>query len=400
MAVDTPRTESPRSERTDPVQLRRSLPISGSRALPLGAAAAGTSFGVILVASLLGWGIATAGASAAGVVGVASGFWFLASGAHLATDVGPVGIAPLLLTALLYVTSAYAVRRTARSGEPWGPAAVRFLAGYFTAALVIYLVGLAGGSRPWFVAPLWALGPPLVALVVDGWGRVHAGEDLGRLGGIAERVPIWVDRALRPARDGALVLLAVGGVLVVGSLVARFGTFTALYAAVGGGGLAVVALSLAQLCVLPNLAIWAVAWIAGPGFMVGEGSSVSLGGSQPGLMPAIPVLAAIPPEGSYPGWLVAVLFIPVAVGFWTGARCSRSLARLTHWTTKLACALAAAVLTAALLALAAWLGSGPLGSSRLSYAGPSAVGLFVALAVELMLGALGHVAVDLVRRRR
>lgn len=386
------------------MQLRRSLQIGGSRALPLGAAAAGASFGVILLVTLLGWAIASpgtsAGTSAAGVVGAACGFWFLASGAHLATDVGPVGIAPLLLTALLYLTSRYAVRRATASGPAWAPAAVRFLAGYLAAGLVIYLVGLATGSRPWFVAPLWALGPPLLAVGVDGWGRMKAGEEIGRVGEFAERVPIWVDRAMRPARDGALVLLALGGVLVAGSLLARFGTFTALYAAVGGGGLAALAFTLAQLCVLPNMAVWAVAWLAGPGFTVGEGSSVSLGGSQPGLMPAVPVLAAIPAEGSYPGWLVVVLLIPVGIGFWIGIRCSRSLARLTHWTTKLSSAVTAVILTAGLIALAAWLGSGPMGSSRLSYAGPSAFGLFVALAVEMMIGALAHVALDVIRRRR
>jgi hypothetical protein len=52
--------------------------------------------------------------------------------------------------------------------------------------------------------------------------------------------------------------------------------------------------------VLPNLAVWALAWLAGPGFQIADGSTITLAGAHPGLMPMIPVLGALPSDGHGP----------------------------------------------------------------------------------------------------
>ncbi|MEK8225545.1 DUF6350 family protein [Oerskovia sp. M15] len=59
--------------------------------------------------------------------------------------------------------------------------------------------------------------------------------------------------------------------------------------AVGG-----LILAVAQVAVVPNLVLWVSSWIAGPGFVVGEGSSFTTSASDPGALPAIPLLGSLP----------------------------------------------------------------------------------------------------------
>ena len=77
---------------------------------------------------------------------------------------------------------------------------------------------------------------------------------------------------------------------------------------------------LAQLLYLPTFAEWGVAWLAGPGFQITTGGAVTVTGAEPGLLPLVPVLGAVPPEASYPGWVMAALLVPVAPGWSPGGR--------------------------------------------------------------------------------
>ena len=176
-------------------------------------------------------------------------------------------------------------------------------------------------------------------------------------------------------------------------------------------------LVLGCLLLLPNAAVWAVAYAAGPGFAVGTGTVVSPFGATLGPVPALPLLAALPAAGSPPAMVRAVLLLPVLAGVAVGVVLARRLpapaapaapasadgedgaggsdgsdtpgadgegwgpvgraGRAAGWG--LAAGLAAA---AALTALAA-LSGGPLGAGYLAAVGPSPWQVALALAVEI-----------------
>ena len=142
-------------------------------------------------------------------------------------------------------------------------------------------------------------------------------------------------RGLRPGVEGAAALLGVGVLVCVGFVVLRFGNVSTLQGELAPGVVGGVVLALAQLLVLPNLGLWAVSFLAGTGFSVVEGASATWTGSRTSLLPMVPVFGALPEPGAFPGWLPAVVLVPVAVGAFVGWRALRSVARLSTERTKL-----------------------------------------------------------------
>ena len=84
-----------------------------------------------------------------------------------------------------------------------------------------------------------------------------------------------------------------------------------------GGGFA-----LAVICVLaaPTLVLWTAAALIGPGFQLGTHTSVDLTGAQLGAVPGLPILAALPSPGAFPGWVIVLNLIPLAAGMLAGWR--------------------------------------------------------------------------------
>jgi hypothetical protein len=74
--------------------------------------------------------------------------------------------------------------------------------------------------------------------------------------------------------------------------------------------------TLVQLAYVPTLAIWGMAFVAGPGFAVGAGTAVSPAGTQLGVIPGLPALGALP-ETTTP-WLLLLALLPVALGALAG----------------------------------------------------------------------------------
>ena len=73
-------------------------------------------------------------------------------------------------------------------------------------------------------------------------------------------------------------------------------------------------LTLGQVVILPNVALWAASWMAGPGFGLGEGAAITWSQSNPGLLPLIPGLGAVPAPGPLPDGLWLSALVPVAAG--------------------------------------------------------------------------------------
>ena len=147
------------------------------------------------------------------------------------------------------------------------------------------------------------------------------------------------------------MLLATGLVVVIGLVALSWDQVTTISAAVAAGGVGGIVLALAQVAALPNLALWVVSFLAGPGFRVVEGGPVTWSGSEGGLLPMVPVLAALPQPGDFPWFTALSVLVVVAVGAFVARRALAEVARLSRLRTKLAVALSACTVTA--LALAA-----------------------------------------------
>jgi hypothetical protein len=148
-----------------------------------------------------------------------------------------------------------------------------------------------------------------------------------------------------------------------------------LYEALRVSALGGVLLTIGQLAILPNLLIYAMAWISGVGFSIGTGSLVSPLVSQLGPLPAFPIFAALPTAGFERG--ILFILIPVLAAF-IGTLLVRARVDQIRWeyATRLSGALALSV-TAALTAAAtsfllALLASSSFGPGRFAEVGVSA----------------------------
>jgi len=139
---------------------------------------------------------------------------------------------------------------------------------------------------------------------------------------------------------------------------------------------------------LPNLAVWGIAYLLGPGFAVGTGTVVSPGDVLLGPVPGLPVFAGLP-SAPLTGVGPALLGVPLLAGLlagWLLARRARG-----GWLPLLGAAALSAVVAGGLVHLAVLASRGGLGSGRLATIGPVdwRIGLFAAgvTCVGTMVGA-------------
>jgi len=111
-------------------------------------------------------------------------------------------------------------------------------------------------------------------------------------------------------------ILALSAMVVAIMLVVSFGTVISLYEALQPGALGIVALSIAQLVLLPTLIVWAASFLIGPGFTLGVGAVVSVLGTNLQAVPALPILGIIPAQP--PAMGLVIIAIPVSIAFVSG----------------------------------------------------------------------------------
>lgn len=346
-------------------------------------------------------------------VGTAAALWFLVSGGHVVTEGALFSLVPLLGLAGLVLLARVGVREAmvdvSTDGEHWGGLLPRPLAaavGAWWAGYVVAVgaaVGLttAGPFRvdgdslvaPAVLVPLAAIALALRPVVRDDPDVLGPVFDLSWL-------PDAVRRGLRPGLVGALWLLGTGAVLVGVVVALGWSKVAGITGEVGAPGLGAALLGAAQALSLPNLALWAVSFLAGPGFEVVEGGAVSWSGSEGGLLPMVPVLAALPRPGAFP-WVTALsALVVVAVGAVVARRALEEVARLSRLRTKLAVSTVGCATTAALLGGLDVLGGGSAGQFRLSDVGVPTASFVGAVFGWMMLGALVVVLRDAWRLRR
>ncbi len=195
---------------------------------------------------------------------------------------------------------------------------------------------------------------------------------------------------LRGAAGALAIYLGGGALLVAGSLFGHAGTVTEMSRQVGGGlsGLPIVVLGI---LFVPNAAVAGAAYIAGPGFAVGSGATFTAFSAAHGLLPAFPLLGALP-NGHANGLVLAWMLVTVVTAGLVAVR----LAGRRDGVPAVAIAAAAAGCGMALLA---WLGGGAVGTGRLHTIGASPLQVGLAVAGEIATVALAYLGARALRRR-
>ncbi|MFI7618746.1 DUF6350 family protein [Nonomuraea terrae] len=394
---------------SDDDDTRRPLPVSGMLAA---AATLGLGLAALTTLTLIGWIAAPSGALGAGLPGVfrtAAQLWLAAHHAGFAISGGRVGLLPLGLMILPAMLLYRAARWMARDADLRLRLPARLpknspkeQAGARRRAQLV-LVVQAGVS----LAAPYSLLAGLIAIVAENEvTQPFIGEALlyhfvlafmaGSLATARMIGPWRIMLRLLPERVRALTvgtvvatlaLLVSGLVLVLVAVVLNFGQVKQLSDVLAPGFVGGVLLVLLQLLYLLNMVIWAMSYIAGPGFAIGADTLVAPTGVQLGTVPSLPLLGALPESGTVSVWMMAVIALPFAAGAVAGVIVARiapspsyEAAPLWGFLTGVTTGLVAGVLAA--------LSGGPIGGARLAAVGPSPweVALSVALEVGVAAG--------------
>lgn len=391
-------------------------PVGRLGAALTGVWAAGLSLLGIALPVLLAWAASPDTTATWGqAVRVAADGWLLLHHVELRLPGGSLSLAPLGLSALPGLACWFAGRRVAaghpdddlvpgvRRGAAPPPRALAAPVAAMALGYTLVLTGAALLARGDGVRPVvWqaVVAGLVLAGVVGGTSALAHGRPspVAVLAGVL-RLPARVRRNLRPAGLAVAALLALSAFTVAGSLLVHHDQVLAVHRALDPGVVGGAVMTVGQVGVLPNLVLFALAWIVGPGFAVGAATAVTPAGSTLGLLPLVPVLGAVPATGALPVALWAVVALPVLVGAGTGwfvaaRRRPADAPALDVVVDALTCAaLAAGTLTVALA-----LAGGAAGPGAMGTVGPSAWQVGLVLAAELAAGAAA--AAWLTHRRR
>jgi len=173
----------------------------------------------------------------------------------------------------------------------------------------------------------------------------------------------------RAAAAALSVYVAAGALLAVGSLVLHASQAMALSREVGGG-VAGLPIAILGALTVPNAAVAGASYLAGPGFAVGAGTTVDAFSTSHGLLPAFPLLAAVPSgHGANPLVLVLMVLTPLAAG--AGVALLVRRAGIVAIGEGCRTAVLSAIIVGVALAVLAWQGGGGVGPGRLHVVGAS-----------------------------
>jgi hypothetical protein len=279
--------------------------------------------GIVAVIALVLLGKITLGQTPdGGELPVALAVWLLAHGVPLQTGIGDFALAPLSLALLAFWrlnrAGIHATRGIGARGSGSVRQALLVATSIATGYAVIGLVASFLISRPGLELQPWRAG---VHLFVCGFvaGLAGALRATGAVREIARAAPQLVRDALRTGAVACLLLVGAGAgagglaIALSGSdAVHLFSSFPSGLA--GQAGVTVVCLAFA-----PNMAMWATAYLLGPGFVVGPGILVSPGKlthAPDGVAQALPPLPALAglPETELHGPLWIIMALPLLAG--------------------------------------------------------------------------------------
>jgi hypothetical protein len=303
----------------------------------------------------------------------------------------PIAVVPLLVTVFAWWRIVRAGRHTVRALKARGRGSWRITGGTCVAIAVPYaLMGLcaaliAGGGGI-TVSPLRAT--LQLALFAALGGGLGAGAATGATRRFWWRVPPLVRDGVRAGAVGALLLLSAGGLAAGVAVAAAGGDAADVLHRYHTGVVGQATLVLICLVYAPNIALWATAFLAGPGFTLAAA-------------PALPVFAGLP-DRPLTGLAQLVLAVPVLAGACAGLLVMRKRGVrprvLAAWPMAMLVAAEAGVASGVSLSLAGLAASGSLGVGLLSDMGQ--VGWQFPVIAGLGIGFGAFIGLSLDRTRR
>lgn len=300
-------------------------------------------------------------------VAAGAALWLMGHGGVVEIDGVVVTIVPLGITVVALFAAHASARRSSRPAtSAWLAGVVGYLA---VLAVVVLAVGDTGPLGAGAVAVIrTAVGGSAVAAVglasgvvrPTGWARV--------VGAVWTRVPILVRAGTRAGLMVTAALVCLGSLLVGVWALAGWGAAIGVIDGLGLDTFSALLLAVAQLALAPNLVLWGVSWLAGPGFVVGEGTVFAPSEVVGGPLPALPALSALPGGGGGALSLAPLVVVAVGclVGWWLHRQAPPSSWRRPFLASGCA-ALVAGGTTGTLVALS----GGSIGPGRLATVGAS-----------------------------
>ena len=348
--------------------------------------------GAVTVAGLAGLGLAvvvvqtldpSGGLPVGGSIALAVRLWLLAHGGELTLASGPLVLAPLLLTLAIAWGLSQAMRGVVRAHDL---ADARDVVRVWAAGVAVHaaltlptavLLDSPGAGIGWLRTTAGVL---LLAAMALGWGLAR---ESGLLDAVLDRLPGPGRPVLRGVLAGLLTALALCTAVVTVALASDVSGYAALSRSLGGAAAGALGLLALGALLLPNAAAAVLGMAAGPGFLVGSGTLVSVHGVTLGAVPALPLLAALPDTQAVPLIAFGSQAVPALAGLVAGTTVGRWMSDSDGGSVV---AGLAGIATGAVLGLASgvlvWVAGGTLGDGDLAELGAPALATGVAVAAQ------------------
>ena len=264
--------------------------------------------------AVVGWLAASYG-GAAGAIRAGATVWLVAHKTGATFGGGSITIAPLGLTLFLAWCLYRGGRFTARvSGadrtKDLVMASSVLAVSYGLGALIVAMLTSNGSVK---VPALSAfVGAASLAIVA---GTLGVLVESGAAQDIADATPAGLRDAVPAAAAAVLTVVAIASLVYAVVLAVRFSRVTSMLELLDAGVVGSVVLFAICLMLLPNVLLYVVSFLAGPGFTLGVGTSIAPTGVTVGNLPALPLLAAVPADGATPSYLlVLTAVVPLTAG--------------------------------------------------------------------------------------
>lgn len=367
---------------TEPTYLRPALAVAG----------VSTFVGLLVTCTfvLLGWGSGGAD-SVRGVVTGGVRAWLVSHGSGITIDGIAINAIPLGAVAVAIAVVAWATGKVLdepTEAEPLEEVVpfVAVTAGVY--GVVAALLSVAANSEDVSTGMIRStLGAVIVAAAGAALGAARANGGLSTLW-FTDNVDV---RAVVPAAwSGLMALLASSFVLFIILFAFHVDRAGDLWAALDPGALGGITLAAGCALLLPNLVLWTASTLIGPGFALGTSTSVDLSGAHLGAVPSLPLFAALPGPGEFPGWIFLLGLVPLLAGVIAGWNVKTGEGRplLERALLGLAAGALAGLVCGILIAVS----GGAIGPGRMAEAGPPHyTPALVAIGILGLGGAIGAV---------
>jgi hypothetical protein len=346
----------------------------------------------------------------AGAAHAGAAAWLLGHGVPIGTSIGSLGLSPLLLTVLvlwrlqragLHVTRAIGARR---SGSIGSALLVAMCVGVAYAGIGFVTAHFTDGRGTQVSSARAAADFLLLGLLGALIGALRGSDAVTTL---ARRVPPALRHGLRTGLVAGFLMVGAGAAVGGLSVALGGGDAAKIIAAYHTGVAGQAGITLISVAYAANAAVWATAYLLGPGFALGAGSIIRLTEFAVGDLPTLPLLAGLPngPAGSGGTLLLTLPVIAGAVAgwgltqrlrygrahAWGPGRNAGVDAPEPAWSLLIGAGVLAGPVAGLLLAALAWCSGGPVGDGRLAVIGPAAgqVGIVAAIvaAISVIVGA-------------